>query len=224
MLMKRCLITFMFVAMLSVYHAVADVNPYAEGNASRFRIGMNLQFTSHSSWQIDFGCHYMLNPHVGVGGSIGGWRQYRSPIAPSGPNWWVLRSDRHPSNVFLRPSVLFMTSELFGIGNAGFGLSICPGLQINVPHQRVTIEIANDWDYNDNVKVSTTKGEWIAGDCRAGIFMHAGPVYVHAGYVVSTLNIYGMYRHLEYDDISFKTFYPHSGWLQGGYVTVSYNF
>lgn len=185
---------------------------------------MNLQFTSHSSWQIDFGCHYMLSPYVGLGGSVGGWRQFRSPISPEGPNWWVLRSDRHPSNVFLRPSVLLMTGELIRIGKVGFGLTACPGVQLNVPHQRVAIEIANNWDYTDNVKVSTTKGEWIAVDCRAGLYMHAGPVYLQAGYVASSLNIYGMYRNLEYNHVSFKEFYPHSSWLQGGYVTVSYNF
>lgn len=223
MLMKRLHFILIFI-IFSLSVARAEENPYNEGNASRFRIGMNLQFTTHHSWQIDFGCHYMLSQHVGVGGSVGGWRQYKSPISPEGPNWWVLRSDRHPSNVFIRPSVLLMTSELFRIGKVGVGFSACPGLQFNVPQQRVTIMIANDWDYSDNVKVHTTKGEWFAVDCRAGFYLHAGPVFLQMGYVASSLNIYGMYRNLEYNHVSFKNFYPHSSWLQGGYMTVSYNF
>ncbi|MDE6327799.1 MAG: hypothetical protein K2L91_04650 [Duncaniella sp.] len=222
--MRRLLLISILTICVSVSAVAGSGFNHGDEKASRFRIGMNLQFTSHSSWQIDFGCHYMLSPYVGLGGSVGGWRQFRSPISPEGPNWWVLRSDRHPSNVFLRPSVLLMTGELIRIGKAGFGLTACPGVQLNVPHQRVTIEIANNWDYTDNVKVSTTKGEWIAVDCRAGLYMHAGPVYLQAGYVASSLNIYGMYRNLEYNHVSFKEFYPHSSWLQGGYVTVSYNF
>ncbi len=222
--MRHRITTILFIALLTVSAMTARENPYDEGNASRFRIGMNLQFTSHSSWQIDFGCHYMVSRYVGLGGSVGGWRQYLSPISPCGPDWWVLRSDRHPSNVFIRPSVLLMTSELVRIGKAGFGLTLCPGLQLNVPHQRVTIDIADNWNYSDNVKVGTSKGEWLAADCRSGIYMHAGPVYLLAGYVASSLNIYGMYRNIEYDGVSFKDFYPHSSWLQGGFVTISYNF
>ena len=221
--MKRRLFLILLITF-ALAGSMAGESHAGVAGTSRFRMGLNLQFTSHSSWQIDFGCHYMLNPYVGLGGSIGGWRQYSSLISPEGPNWWVLRSDRHPSNVFLRPSVLLMSPAILKMGSVSVGLTACPGVMLNVPHQRVTIEISNDWDYNDNVKVSTTKGQWCAVDCRAGIYLHAGPVYVQAGYVVSSLNIYGMYRNLEYNNVSFKEFYPSKSWLQGGFVTVSYNF
>lgn len=214
--MKRSLFITLIALMLGITAQAAD--------ATRYRIGLNFQFTSYSTWQVDFSCHYMVQPWLGLGGSIGGWRQYGKWPSPEGPDWWVLESDRHASNVFLRPSVLLMTPTLFNIGKTKWGLTLCPGVQLNVPHQRVTIERAEHWDYADNIHVSTTKGQWAAVDCRAGVWMKAGPVYILAGYVISSLDIYGMYRHLAYDKVDFSQYYPKRKGLQGGYVTFSYNF
>lgn len=221
--MKRRLL-ILFIALSALTAAYAGGDPYDLGHASRFRLGLNFQFTSFKTWQIDFGCHYMVTPWLGLGGSLGGWRQYGQWTSPEGPDWWVLKSDRHASNVFLRPSVLFMSPGWVKIGRTEWGVMAEPGVMMNVPNQRVTIEKSEHWDYEDNIHVSTGKGQWCAVDCRAGIYMKAGPVYILAGYTVSNLDIYGMYRHLEYDGVKFKDFYPKRKGLQGAFITFEYNF
>lgn len=45
-----------------------------------------------------------------------------------------------------------------------------------------------------------------------------------AGYILSNLEIYSYYRNMEYDGVKFSDYYPRRKGLQGGFVTISYNF
>lgn len=222
--MRRYLLAILILLSSSAAVTAGGKDPYDLGHASRFRLGLNFQFTSFRTWQIDFGCHYMVTPWLGLGASLGGWRQYGQWNSPEGPNWWVLKSDRHVSNVFLRPSLLLTTPTLWRIGKTEWGLMANPGVMLNVPNHRVTIEKSNDWDYEDQEHISSSRGKWCALDCRLGLYLRAGKVYIMAGYILSNLEIYSYYRNMEYDGVKFSDYYPRRKGLQGGFVTISYNF
>ena len=41
---------------------------------------------------------------------------------------------------------------------------------------------------------------------------------------MSNLDVYNQYRHLSYNENSFDKFYPKKPFMQGAYISCSYNF
>ena len=165
----------------------------------------------------------MICPYAGVGAAIGYWKNYYDYGLASGPDWNIDDDDNRPSNLYLRPSVVLHSPSL-RIGQTRWALYAEPGAMLNVPYQRVCIEITRnlfpvDYDY-----VSTTAGQWLAVELRLGVVMDIGPCGFSAGYMMSNLDIYSQYRHLSYDGVSFDRFYDSKPFMQGAYLTFSYNF
>ena len=99
-----------------------------------------------------------------------------------------------------------------------------PGIMLNNPYQRVCIESTPNWPDIEYDYISTTKGQWLAFDLRLGVSLDVGPCGISAGYMMSNLDVYSQYRHLSYKGISFKDFYPRKSFMQGAYISLSYNF
>lgn len=187
----------------------------------RHRFGMSGALTSSDTWQLDFTYHYMLTRNIGVGGALGTWEQWYIDGMPSGDNWWIDSDDEHIGNIYLRPSLLLVSPRLFSAGLWIFALMAEPGVMMNVPYQRVCIEMSENHHITDYKYVSTSRGQWCAFECRAGIeanFMYGN---ITLGYMFSTLDIYGIRRNLHFDGVSFGDFYPRRRLMHGAFLSVT---
>lgn len=187
------------------------------------RFGFNGALTSSCVWHLEFSYHYMLNRCIGAGASVGSWKVYFEEGWASGRNWNIDEDDNKPWNFYLRPSLL-LKSPALKFRACEWSVFAEPGVMLNIPYQRVCIEsrtslTAIDYDY-----ISTTKGQWLAFDLRIGVSLDVGPCGVSAGYVMSNHDVYSQYRHLSYNGISFKDFYPAMPFMQGAYISLSYTY
>ena len=188
------------------------------------RLGFNGALTSSDTWQLEFSYHYMLfNNCVGIGGSVGSWKVYYEDGWASGSNWNIDDDDNKPSNFYLRPSVLLKTPA-WKYRACAWSIFAEPGVMLNIPYQRVCIERTQNWPCIDYEYISTNKGQWLALDLRIGVSLDVGPCGISAGYMMSNLDVYSQYRHLSYNGISFEKFYPKKLFMQGAYISCSYNF
>lgn len=180
--------------------------------------------TSSDSWQVELGYNYMICPYVGIGGAVGGWKNYFVDGYASGKDWHIASDDEKPSNIYLRPSIV-LKSPAIRIKDSYLGLYAEPGLMMNVPYERVWIDKITNWPQTDyNNKVSTSNGQWCAVDIRLGVYFNVGPCGISAGYMMSNFDIYSQRRHLSYNGVSFSQFYPKKPFMQGAYLTASYYF
>ncbi len=179
--------------------------------------------TSSYTWQIELGYHYMFNRFFGVGGSIGTWKVYFEEGWASGSNWEIESDDNKPFNLFLRPS-LILKSPAVGIGQVDLGLFAEPGVMMNIPYTCAWVRQDTQWPEYELNKVSTSGGQWLGLDLRAGVYANIGQLGISAGYLISNFDVYSQQRHLSYRGVSFSQFYPHKPLLQGAYLTLSYYF
>lgn len=186
------------------------------------RVGFNGSLTSSLSWLLEFSYHYMLNRHIGFGGSVGSWEVYYEEGWASGSNRKIDEDYNKPWNFFIRPSILLKTPALKHRA-CSWSVFAEPGVMLNIPYQSVCIESTPNWPAVDYDYISTTKGQWLAIDLRIGVSLDIDPCGVSVGYVISNHDVYSQYRHLSYNGISFKNFYPHKSLMQGAYISLSYN-
>lgn len=179
--------------------------------------------TSSDSYSLEMSYHYMFCKFVGVGGALGYWSNYYDDGWASGSNWNIDEDDNRPSNFYLRPSVV-LKSPSVRFKQTQWCLYAEPGIMLNVPYQQVSIEKTQNWTHTEYDYISTNKGQWFAIDVRLGINMDIGPCGFSAGYMMSNLDIYSQYRHLSYNCTTFEKFYPKKPFMQGAYLTLSYNF
>ncbi|MCC8120342.1 MAG: hypothetical protein LIP09_16605 [Bacteroidales bacterium] len=165
----------------------------------------------------------MINDIVGVGGSLGYWKNYYEDGWAAGKDWAIDSEDNKPSNLYLKPSIVLKSPSL-NIKGIPLALYVEPGLMLNIPYQRVWIEKTPNWPNTDYDHISTSKGQWLAGEARIGINVELGPGALCVGYFMSNLDIYSQYRHLSYQGISFKEFYPSKPFMQGAFITLVYHF
>ncbi len=187
------------------------------------RVGFNGALTSSDSWQLEFSYHYMFNNCVGLGGSVGSWKVWYEDGWASGSNWNIDDDDNKPSNFYLRPSVLLKTPA-WKYSACAWSIFAEPGVMLNIPYQRVCIEKTPNRPDTDYDYISTNKGQWLALDLRIGVSLDVGPCGISAGYMMSNLDVYSQYRHLSYNRISFEKFYPKKPFMQGVFMSCSYNF
>lgn len=187
----------------------------------RHRFGFNGALTSSDTWQLETEYHYMLNPYVGLGGSLGVWKQYYYDGLPDGRDWELDDDDRYLSNLYLRPSVLLVSPALFRIKDAKVHLMAEPGIMMNVPYQCVGINIYENGIETDYKSPSSSRGQWCAVDCRAGVTVKVGPANFSAGYMISNFSIYSIAGNIEFRGEKFSRFYPNKRYLQGAFLSVT---
>lgn len=187
------------------------------------RASMSGALTSSDSWQVDLAYHYMILPYLGVGGGIGSWSNYYVDGYASGQNWHIDSEDEKPWNIYLRPSIV-LRSPALKIKQSYLGVFAEPGVMLNIPYNSAYVVSTENWAESESHKVSTNKGQWLAADLRAGVYLNVGPCGISAGYLMSNLDIYSQRRHLSYKGESFSRFYPKKSFMQGAYISLSYYF
>ena len=85
---------------------------------------------------------------------------------------WQMEMEYH----YLRPSLVLISPALLKIRDAKIKLLAEPGIMMNVPYQCVGIDIYENGVPVDYVTRSSSKGQWCAIDCRAGVNVTIGPI------------------------------------------------
>lgn len=208
---------FLLLCLLASPVVTMARNPRSYG-----RVGFSGALTSSDTYSLEASYHQMFGSYIGIGGALGYWANYYEVGWASGPNWNIDSDDNKPSNFYLRPSIV-LKSPGIRYHATRWSLYAEPGVMLNIPYRRVCIESTPDWPKTDYHYISTNKGQWAAVDLRIGVCATIGPCEVIAGYMMSNLDIYSQYRHLSYQGKSFKDFYPTKSFMQGAYITLTYN-
>lgn len=185
------------------------------------RVAISGSLTSSDIYTLELSYHRMFCPYIGVGAALGYWANYYENGWASGYDWQISDEDNKPCNFYLHPSIV-LKSPGIKLRDVSLGLYAEPGLMLNIPYRRVCIERARYFD-TDYDYISTTGGQWTAFELRLGISADIGPYGITLGYTMSNFDIYSQYRHLSYRGTSFRDFYPHKPFMQGIYLTLSYN-
>lgn len=224
--MTRMTLSKTFIPIIALLLAAAKAtaeNTEEDDSFTHHRASITGALTSSDCYQIQLSYHYMIWKYFGVGGSFGNWQNYYENASASGPNWSVDDDYVKPWNLYLRPSVVVKSPSL-KIKEAHISLFAEPGVMLNIPYSKVCIEKTHNLQVVDYDYISTDKGQWLALDAHLGINVDVGPCGFSAGYLMSNLDIYSHFRNLSYNGVSFKNFYPKKTFMQGAYLTLSYNF
>lgn len=187
------------------------------------RVSATGTLASSDVYSIEGAFHYMFFPYLGVGGAFGYWANYFDDGWASGRGWHIDDDDNKPSNLYLRPSLILKTPSV-RIKATHWSLYAEPSVMLNIPYQRVCIEKTDHWHVVDYDYISTGKGQWFAAELRVGLSAQIGPCGITAGYLMSNFDIYSQYRHLKYHGESFEKFYPRKSFMQGAFLSLSYDF
>lgn len=212
--------SLIFVVLMT--GAMYPLRGSAADGETRHRVAFNGTLTSSDSYSLEASYHFMPCKYVGIGGAIGHWANYYVDGWASGSNWSISSDYEKPENYYIRPSVI-LKSPAINYRASSWSLFAEPGVMLSIPYQRVCIESTSNWPDTEYDYISTGKGQWLACELRLGISLQVGPCGVSAGYMMSNLDIYSQYRHLSYKGIYFKDFYPVKSFMQGAYLSLSYN-
>ena len=215
--MKRyfCLIAF----IIGLFFCV-DINAQKkiEDDMEHNRI-MFSGATTSDTYLLEMGYHYMFSNYVGVGGTFGFWKVSSSGGRASGKGWWVDDDYNDPSNVYIKPSVILKSPQL-----SIFSLYAEPSIMLNVPYQKVYVELTDQFPHCEYEYVSTSRGQWLAFELRAGISADFSSFGITLGYLMSNLDPFSMYRHMSYNGVSFQSFYRKKSFRQGAFISASFSF
>ena len=184
-------------------------------------VGVTGELTPSTAWQLEGSYHWFPVRYVGVGASVGFWKQIGGDV-PATNDWSVREDSQNAMNLFVTPSLLFQTPALVKTEDVKIGLMAEPGLMLNVPYDKVYIErthgtgIPLEYD-----KVSSHKGAWPAFNFRVGAYSSFGRIGVALGYVWSNLDIYAIRRNMVYENVRFNKFYPKRKYCGGMFVRIS---
>lgn len=185
-------------------------------------IGMTGEITSNTTWQLETSYHWFPVTYIGVGASVGIWRQIGGDNIPATNDWRVSENSKNVTNVFFMPSLLLRTPALVKTEDINIGFMAEPGIMMNVPYDKVYIEKKNEAGIPvADTKISYNKGKWFAFNFRAGIYASFDNVNISLGYVCSNLEIYAMRRNMQYGNVNFKDFYPKQKYHGGMYIRIS---
>jgi hypothetical protein len=194
---------------------------------SNVRISVTGEINSSDTWRLDAGCHWFPVQYVGIGGSLGMWKQYYSDHAPQGKYWIEDRDYRKPNNFFIQPSVILLSPSIFKKPDDDIDIRLYGevGAMINIPYQKTVIEICQNEYYIpiDYAEVSSNKGEYMFFDGKIGLSLRSDRVSITAGYAYSTLDVYAQRRQMKYDNQVFAPFYPKRKATHGAFLSLSVN-
>ena len=219
--MKRILYNILLTGLL-----IAGLLTGQVASAEEFghnRVAFSGSLASWYTYSLELSYHYMFFDYIGVGGAVGNWKNWYEDGWASGTGWHIDSDDNEPSNLYLRPSLVLISPGI-KYKDCTWSLFAEPSVMLNIPYQRVCINLTTNWPLIDYDYTSTNAGQWFAAELRAGINLRYGPCGISAGYLISNLNIYSQYRHLYYRGESFRDFYPNKPLIQGAFLSLSYQF
>lgn len=188
-------------------------------------VGVTGELTSNFAWQLEVSYHWFPIKYVGVGASVGTWKQIDSDDGPWTTDWRLTEDSHNISNVFLMPSLLLVSPAIIKTENLQVGVMGQPGFMMNIPYNQATIEITSaagiPMDYKH---VSNNNGRWYAFSLRIGVYVTLDRATISAGYAYSDLDIYSMRRNMRFENIRFDEFYPKKKAIGGAFLSVACSF
>lgn len=217
------------VCLLTLFTATAFAQgEKAKDKPTRHSVAMEGAITSDITWNVEFSYRYKFLSVMSAGASVGMWKQMQEDGLPSGDGWIVDDDDSRMTNFYIRPNIMVTTPKLFGIKDWEFSLFANPGLMMNIPYSKSTIDIITFEGYAGHVtdykSVSSHKGDWAAFDIRTGIRFGSDDVHFLLGYQFSTLDIYGLNRNMTFDHQKFDDFYPKRKPQHAAFLEIAIDF
>ena len=189
------------------------------------RLSISGELNSANAWRAEVGCHWFPCPYVGLGGSIGQWKQFAHDYVPCGQDWVINSDYRNASNFFIQPSVVLQSPMLVKTQNGGLSLFGQAGVMFNIPYERVGVDVYyNDYyisDYYDYT--SSNRGRFCFPAFRLGLSFKIDAITISAGYSYSDLDVYAARRKMTYAHESFSSFYPSPKGTQGAFISLAVN-
>lgn len=212
-----------FILLLLCY--ILPIKAQQEEKLIRNKITVSGMLTSSDTWQIDASYHYMICHNIGIGASIGMWKQISVEGLPKGEGWKLYEKNEKLENFYIRPSIYLTSPKIVRLSECGINLFIEPGFMMNLPYNKVLILSQDKRGITHDLKeLKSHNGRWYAFDCKAGLSLDFGEGGFSVGYIYSSLDIFAMRRCMEYGNKSFNDFYPSKKPLHGGYISVYYAF
>ena len=217
--------TLLIIFLAATQTAMAG-NVDSDEKDAKVRISVTGEMNSADVWRIDAGCHWFPVRYVGIGGSLGMWKQFFSDYVPHGQSWSIDEDYQKTSGFFIHPSVILLSPNIFKRPDDDMDIRIYGeiGAMANVPYDRVEICIGPygviPYEYDD---VSSNKGDWCFFDGKIGLSVRFDRVAITAGYAYSTLDIYAQRREMTYNNQKFAPFYPKRKATQGAFLSLSVN-
>ena len=200
-------------------------NAQSKPSELKRKIALNGELLSCDTWQVDASFHYFVCPYIGLGGSIGMWKQYMADGIPSGRGWTVDEDHENVENFFIHPSISLVSPCIAKIGEGHFNLFVEPGIMMNIPYCNVFVTLLDDRGSTIGYKkVSTNKGRWYAFDYKIGLSLTYDQFGCSIGYIHSDLAIFGMCRNMIFDGKLFNAYYPERKNPHGCFVSFFYLF
>lgn len=200
-------------------------NAKSKSSELKNKVALNGELLSCDTWQIDASYHYFVLPYIGLGGSIGMWKQYVTDGVPHGQGWTVDEDYEKVTNFFIHPSVSLVSPSIVKFQEGHFNLFIEPGIMMSIPYAKVPVTILNDRGSTIGYKkVSTNKGRWHAFDYKIGLSFTSDQFGCSIGYIHSDLDIFGMRRNMVYNGKLFDEYYPKRKSPHGCFISLFYIF
>lgn len=201
-------------------------NAQSKPSELKRKIALNGELLSCDTWQVDASFHYFVCPYIGLGGSIGMWKQYMADGIPSGRGWTVDEDHENVENFFIHPSISLVSPCIAKIGEGHFNLFVEPGIMMNIPYCNVFVTLLDDRGSTIGYKkkVSTNKGRWYAFDYKIGLSLTYDQFGCSIGYIHSDLDIFGIRRNMVFDGNRFDEYYPKRKNPHGCFISLFYIF
>lgn len=181
--------------------------------------------TSVDTWRAEVSYHYMFLPYIGVGTSLGMWKQWDTDWVPAGKGWYADHDDEKITNYYLCPSLHLETPALLKLGKTSLRIYAEPGCMLNFPYERVCIRQSKggmDYDYKH---VSGHADSWAAFNVKLGIALKISDgAGFAAGYNYSSHDIYANRRGMKYDNQRFSDFYPEKKGMHEVFISTFFFF
>lgn len=217
--------TFLAGAAIMFCVNMRAATPYVKTTDYNHEAALVGSLTSGDTWQLEASYHWFPIKYVGIGTSVGLWRQIGYNYTGSSENWHIKDDNKSIMNGFIMPSLVLRSPVIVKTSEVDFGFMAEPGLMLNLPYDRVVVENSDEYGIPMNrAEVSNHNGRWWAFNLRLGIYAHIDEIGISLGYVYSNLDIYGMRRNMQYRGTRFDTFCPKRKDIGGAFIKVSYNF
>lgn len=217
--MKKIMIALLVLG--NIYIA----NAQNEDSDGKNKIAVSGALTSCDTWQMEASYHYMICPYIGLGASIGMWKQYAVNGVPKGQGWEIDENYEETENFYLRPSIHLVSPPVVRFSENWLGFFMEPGFMMNIPYCNVLVNLLDGQGHKIGFKkVSSNNGRWYAFDCKIGLNLNLGGIEISGGYLYSNLDIFALRRNMIFEGRRFDEFYPVKRHLHGGFLTVYYIF
>ena len=200
-------------------------NAQNENSDGKNEIAVSGTLTSCDTWQIETSYHYMIYPYIGLGASIGMWKQYVVNGVPKGQGWKIDENYEETENFYLCPSVHLVSPPVIRFSKNSLGFFMEPGFMMNIPYCKVLVNLLDGQGHKIGFeKVSSNNGRWYAFDCKIGLNLNLGEIGVSGGYLYSNLDIFALRRNMIFAGRRFDEFYPRRQHMHGGFLSIYYLF